>query len=166
MPTRRRRASIDRTTLIETLDSVYRGPAWHGPSVTGALLGIQPALAAARIRRGRPTIREIVLHLAYSRHLLRSRLLGKRLPPFERRLRKPWWPAVVGGETRLGVDMDLLGDHHERLIADIDSAPKRRLSTVRHRDGLTIADELIGLAIHDGYHAGQIVLLRKLGSGR
>lgn len=151
--------AIDRTALGRLLESVYRGPAWHGPTVLGALKKITPREAARSAGRGRPTIHQLVLHLAYSRYLVRSRLRGTPGPRFERPLAKSWWPKV---QASLVDDLGLLELEQARLLATLRSVPARRLGVVRHDRGYSLGEELLGHVVHDGYHAGQIVLLRKM----
>lgn len=148
-----------RTTLLRLLESVYRGPAWHGPAVLVALRGLTAREASWAAEPGRPSIQQLVLHLAYSRHLMRGRLRGTPGSRFERPLAKSWWPRVAGP---LAEDLALLDSQQERLIAEIRSASIKRLETVRHAAGYTLAEELLGHAIHDGYHAGQIIMIRKI----
>ncbi|MGE0441314.1 MAG: DinB family protein [Gemmatimonadales bacterium] len=151
----------DRHVARRLLESVYRGPAWHGPAVRASIRGVPSAVAARRIAPRRPTIQEIVVHLAYGRHVLIDRLAGERGERFERRLRKQWWPETAPGPKGWNEDRALLEREHARLLEAIAATPERRLRASRHAHGLTLADELLGLAVHDGYHAGQIALLRR-----
>ena len=49
----------NRALLIELLDEVYRGPAWHGPSVREALRGVTAAQAAAPLEGRNDQLAEI-----------------------------------------------------------------------------------------------------------
>ena len=84
----------NRALLIELLDEVYRGPAWHGPSVRESLAGVTAEHAAASPFPERNSIWDLVLHLAHGRHLLTERLLDTTLD-FPREIREPWWPVVT-----------------------------------------------------------------------
>src|SRR5688572_25787746 len=75
------------------LEEAFTGPAWHGPSLTGALRGVTPAEASWRPAPGRNTIWELLLHAAYTKHVVLCRLLG-RPERFARGLRRAWWPAT------------------------------------------------------------------------
>ena len=60
--------------MIDLLNEVYAGPAWHGPSVKEALEGVTAAAAAQKLDPDRNSIWELVLHLAHGRHLLIERI--------------------------------------------------------------------------------------------
>jgi hypothetical protein len=45
------------------------------------------------------------------------------------------------------------------LIAAVRRAPPSRLARVRAGQRRTLAHELLGVALHDAYHAGQIKLI-------
>ena len=156
-----------RPVIIQTICDVFAGPAWHGPSLRASLRGLSSRDAARRIAPGRNTIWELVLHLAYTRHRLVMRL-GADVARFPRKLGKPWWPTAPGKPTDAAWrdGLALLTDYQDRLIAAIDAAPEARLRRQRPGQPRTIAHELLGVAVHDGYHAGQIRLLRVLIAGR
>lgn len=151
--------ALDRQTLIRLLESVHAGPAWHGPSVRASLRGVTDREAARRAGKGRHSIHELVLHLAYSRYLLRHRLTGDAADGFARPLARSWWPAVTASFKE---DRALLETEQQRLVDTVRRLPLKRFAVVRHARGHTLADELLGHVVHDGYHAGQIILARKL----
>lgn len=159
-------ATPSRAVLERTLREVYRGPAWYGPSVRGALRGVAADDARWRLAPGRNTIREIVLHLAYTRHRMLLRL-GKRtgttVERFPRRLRESWWPETPEEATERSwrEDRKLLALYQERLLEAVSAAPEAVLATHRPGKGMSIGAEILGAAVHDAYHAGQIRLIRK-----
>ncbi len=160
-------ASPDRETLIRALREGYGGPAWHGPSVLSALRGVPAAAAAERVAPGRNTIWDLALHLAYTRHrvILRlARLAGLDAPAFPRRLRASWFPELPAdpGEAAWRDDKALLAGYQQRLLDVLDGLPSATLRTRRRGASRSIGDELLGLALHDAYHAGQIRLLVRL----
>lgn len=168
-PTSAAPASPDVRTLVRTLRESYDGPAWHGPSVRASLRGLSAERAAARPGPGRNTIWELVLHLAYGRHRLLHRL--KRLheltlPRFPRKLRASWFPELPEtlDEASWKGDLALLDAYQERLVEALEKLPARTLRRRRRGSSRTIGSELLGLALHDAYHAGQIRLLDRLGA--
>jgi hypothetical protein len=149
------------TDLLRLLDEVYRGPAWHGPSVKESLESVTAKVARQKLSPERNSIWELVLHLAHGRHLLIERVDDAPSEPFPRTIREPWWP-VIGYETSddaWRTDLQLLDDTHAKFIDAVRRATPKQLA--RHPQGAThvIADQLLGMAVHDAYHAGQIRLL-------
>lgn len=162
-------ASPDGATIVRSLCEAYAGPAWHGPSVSVALRGISAEQAAARPAPGRNTIWELVLHLAYARHglLLRVRRFHEvEVPSFPRKLRTSWFPELPQelNEAAWKRDLALLRAYQERLVGAIEGMPAEALRRCRPGKSRSIGSELLGLALHDAYHAGQIRLLDRLGA--
>jgi hypothetical protein len=148
--------------LIRTLDEAFHGPAWHGPALKVTLHGCTPAEAERRLAPGRNTVRELVLHAAYGKHLVRARLTSD-LRRFPRPLRRPWWPKTVDlSPDGWRKDLALLDAAHEALVESL--AKMTPAGLVRRRPGNrhTLGEEIIGIVLHDTYHAGQIALIRKL----
>ncbi|HET9984633.1 MAG TPA: DinB family protein [Longimicrobiales bacterium] len=157
----------DRRTIEWYLREAYAGPAWHGPSVRAALSGVTAEAAAWRPGPGRNTIWELALHLACTRHRLLLRAGDDAAGRFPRRLTRSWWPSMperaTAGAWR--EDRALLEEYQERLLDVVAGAPAERLLTRRPGQRGTIAHELLGVALHDTYHAGQIRLLARLREG-
>jgi uncharacterized damage-inducible protein DinB len=155
----------DRATILDALHESYSGPAWHGPSVVEALDGVDAHAAAYKIDSDRNSIHELVLHLAHGRHLLIERITGAPIEPFPRSLREPWWPVpnVAPTDEDWRGDRALLDSYHHRLLETIRSATDAELGRVpTEGGGYSVARQLIGMALHDTYHAGQIRLLALL----
>ncbi|HEX6807091.1 MAG TPA: DinB family protein [Gemmatimonadaceae bacterium] len=165
------RAHAERTFTPVTLlllrslrENYYRG-GWHGPSaaVREALRGLDANAASWRPGTGRHNIWELALHLAYARHMMQKRM-GIDVPPFPRRLTKPWWPELPMTLTAdaWAADLALLESLHRRLVAAVSGASRRLLATVRPGRSLTIGMEVLGVATHDAYHAGQMNMIRRI----
>lgn len=156
-------------TIVDALRASYEGRGWHGPSVRTALRGLSAQRAAARPAPGRNSVWELVLHLAYARHRLLVRLRRVHdfsLPPFPRKLRASWFPElpVPLDETRWKQDRALLDGYQARLLDTLEELPEEVLRHVRRGSPRSMGSELLGLALHDAYHAGQIRLLDRLGA--
>lgn len=151
--------------LLRSLrENYYRG-GWHGPSaaVREALSGLEANAASWRPGTGRHNIWELTVHLAYARQMMLKRM-GFVVPAFPHRLTKPWWPEVpsVPTEEAWAADLELLESLHRRLVAAVAGASRRLLGTVRRGRRLTIGMEVLGVATHDAYHAGQMNLIRRM----
>lgn len=151
--------------LLRSLrENYYRG-GWHGPSaaVREALRGLDGNAASWRPGAGRHNIWELTLHLAYARHMMLKRM-GIDVPAFPHRLTKPWWPEVPSALSAdaWASDVALLESLHRRFVAAVSGASRRLLATVRPGRTLTIGMEVLGVATHDAYHAGQMNVIRRM----
>jgi hypothetical protein len=147
-----------RNPLLPFLDDAWSGAAWHGPTLSRAVRGLTDAQAAWRPAPGRHNIREIVVHAAYWKHVVRERLLGRRLP-FP--IRGKNWFAIP--RTRAWRDdVRLLEETHRALRETVAAYPASRLDQPVDGRGQTAAFTIRGIAAHDLYHAGQVQLLRAI----
>lgn len=164
-----REAATDpaRDVILSTLAESYRGPAWHGPSVLEALEGVGASTAFRKPAANRNSIWELVLHLAHGRHLLAARTLDLEIDPFPRAIREPWWPVSPqrpdDGAWR--ADLALLDETQTRLLRAIRDATSEQLARVPSGADQPVARQLLGMALHDTYHAGQIRLLALMPAG-
>ena len=151
----------DRELILSLLGESYAGPAWHGPSVVESLTGVDSRSALHRVGPHRHSIWELVLHLAHGRHILIERILDAKTSDFPRPIQAPWWPVppTDTSESAWLVDRDLLDDYQERLLDVIRSASADQLGRVPDRSELTVGRQLLDMALHDTYHAGQIKLI-------
>ncbi len=147
--------------IADLINESYAGPAWHGPCVIEALSGVDASAATQRIAPHRHSIWELVLHLAHGRHLLIERLTNEPAPPFPREIRESWWPVspIDISENAWLMDRDLLEEYQDRLLAAIRAATPEQLARVPARSDTPVARQLVGMALHDTYHAGQIKLI-------
>jgi hypothetical protein len=138
--------------LEQLLGEAFHGPAWHGPSLWSTLKGVTWKQAVWRPAPGRNTIWELVLHTAHGKHVVRRRLTGRDGRAFPRPLRKAWWPQTPPRPNAAAwrADLALLRDCHEQLM---EAVRRPRREGRRH---------VVGIALHDTYHAGQIRLLHRL----
>lgn len=145
--------------LIARLDGAFAGRAWHGPSVLGALRGVDAVAATWRPGADRHDIWELVLHIAFWKHEVRKRL-GADAGRFPRVGRD--WPRAPERRTAAAwkEDLALLREEHAALVAAAAVLGESRLEERAGR--WTHGENLFGVATHDVYHAGQIRLIRKL----
>jgi len=144
--------------MIALLNEIYFGPAWHGPSVKDALDGVTAHAAVQKLHPSRNSIWELVLHLAHGRHLLIERVNNAPSPAFPRGIRAPWWPTLnyETNDTAWQKDLQLLDEYHAKLVDTVTAATPAQLARVPSPGDQSIEQQLIGLAVHDSYHAGQI----------
>lgn len=145
-----------------------RGQAWHGgPTPVGALRGVTPVAARWRPAPGRHTIWELALHAAYWKYAVRRRLLGAAIPRFPRRPAN--WPGMpVPADARAWTrDRELLAVEHQLLLETVEDFPATLLAkSAGGAKRWTWGDLVIGILMHDAYHAGQIQLLKRLWASR
>jgi hypothetical protein len=148
--------------LLHVLDEAYGKSAWHGPNLRSSLRGVTARLASWRPGAGRHNIRELVLHAAYWKHLVRRRLKGGRRSAFPIpghnffRLPDP-------SERTWRAERALLEREHRALRQAVAAYPASRLA--RKLPGAsrrTPIREVFGIALHDVYHTGQIQTLKVL----
>lgn len=146
---------------MRLLREVYSGPAWHGPSVKESLAGVNAEVAARKLSPERNSIWELVLHLAHGRHLVIERVNNAPSAPFPREIREPWWPVPPTDQSEQSwqADLALLDEYQEKLLDAVRGASLVQLERVPPGSEHSIRDQLLGMAVHDGYHAGQIRLL-------
>jgi hypothetical protein len=154
--------AIESAALVRALEEAHKGPAWHGPSLHVTLRHCTIEEAQFRVATHRNTIWELVLHIAYGKHVVRNRLTGSR-ERFARPLRRSWWPATPPpSDAAWREDLALLESAHEKLVSAVAAATPAALARRRARKRHDFGQEVLGVALHDTYHAGQITLLRKL----
>ena len=147
--------------IADQLERAYRGDAWHGPSVRGALEGVDAAMASARPSATAHSIHEIVLHMtAWTREVTRRLRVGVAQDP-----EMGDWPEAGGWDAALAA-LDAANDELLAAIRASDSAQLAdRIGDVRDRSlgsGLSRYVMLHGLVQNHAYHSGQIAVLKKI----
>jgi uncharacterized damage-inducible protein DinB len=142
-----------------------KGPAWHGASLAENLAGLTAAEAAAHPVPGAHSVWEVVLHMAAWTFEVRRRLEGgdPDLPA------DGDWPEVAEvSEPAWALARARLGAAHDALASAVYRFPELRwteqVGAVRDAPlgtGVTYAAMVSGLLQHDGYHGGQVGLLRR-----
>jgi uncharacterized damage-inducible protein DinB len=147
--------------VLAALDEMYRGPAWHGPSVLEALDGVDAANAARKPLGDRHSIWELVQHLTHGRHVIVERLTGTSIE-YPAPVREPWWPQSPTETTDVAWrrDLQLLDTYHTKLFDAVKAAPDAVWARIPHGMDQPVARQLLNMAVHDAYHAGQIQLLK------
>ena len=146
-------------------DQAFDGSSWHGSNLRTSLIGVGPTAAAWSPGPGRPSIWGIVLHCAYWKHRVWQRVTGLRAP-FPRQGAN--WPAPPGRPTgrAWAEDRGLLTDTHRLLSDALGALGQGELEVAGPNQVRTRMLHVVGIMLHDTYHAGQIRLLRKLHAQR
>jgi uncharacterized damage-inducible protein DinB len=149
--------------LVENIQPRPGRGGWHGgPSPVGALKGVSAREASWRPAPGRHTIWELALHIAYWKYAVRRRLGGGG-PDFERSPAN--FPSQPDRPTEAAwtADKALLEREHRLLVRTMAKVPQGRLG--RRPGGgrkWTYGETMLGIAMHDAYHVGQIQLMKRL----
>ena len=162
---------MQKQQLLALVEEGYQKPAWHGPNLRSALRGVTAEEAAWRPAKGRHNIWEVAVHAAYWKYTVTRRLTGQKTHGFPEK-GSNWFPRDAGGLTknetakRWKSDLALLAATHRELrnaIAGLKEADWMRPTRGSRQ---TAMRNIVGIALHDVYHAGQIQLLRKLYADR
>lgn len=138
--------------------------AWHGgPTPVGAVRGVSAGEAHWSPAPGRKSIWQLVLHVAYWKYAVRRRLQGGKVARFPRSPAN--WPRLPddADPAAWAADVRLLAREHERLVDAVGRVPAAQLGRALPTGKRWTRGELIlGVALHDAYHAGQIQMLKRL----
>jgi uncharacterized damage-inducible protein DinB len=144
--------------LVDQMNRAFGGEAWHGPSLTEALSGVNGATASRRAVAGAHTIWELVLHVTVWKRTVERRLNGEALEPTGaddfppmRDISDNAWDAAV----------DALRSAHESLVRTFQAIRPESLSATVPGKDYDIEFMMLGTVQHDCYHAGQIAILKK-----
>ena len=151
--------------LIDTVRRSFDGDAWHGPALRDVLKGVTAETAARRPPGGAHSIWELTLHVAAWSNEVARRLQGNEAAEPE----EGDWP-VTGGSWENAVAR--VFDARDRVLAELNKLAETQLQEKPkdNRDpalgtGFTYAGLAEGLAQHNAYHGGQIMMLRRIVRG-
>jgi DinB superfamily len=152
------------TLLAEAIQPRSGRSGWHGgPTPVGAVRGVTAEQAAWRPGPRRKSIWSLTLHIAYWDYAVR-RLLDRSARGAFPRAPSNWPAPPTPGDARAwAADLAVLREEHERLVHAVRGVHPGRLG--RRPQGSkrwTYGELLVGIAMHDAYHTGQIQLLKRL----
>jgi hypothetical protein len=160
---RRSATADDRELLLQMLEEAFRLPNWNCTSLQAALRRVTPEMAGWRPPLSRRSIADLVVHCAYWKYALRRRLTGGKRGAFPFR-GSNWFrtPENPDAETWSGY-LELLKSEHELLCAAVGGNRSRLDHRRPRQDGQwTSIQRIFWLAIHDGYHTGQVNLIKAM----
>lgn len=161
---------MNRATLELVLKNLNPGRrrAWHGgPTPAGALRGVTAAEAHWVPAPRRSSIWKLTLHTAYWNYAVRRHLVAEAVPRFPRSPAN--FPAVPRrpDEAAWKADRALLVTEQRLLVEAIAAFDPARLDEVPVAGKTwTFGEMIMGVAMHDAYHTGQVQLLRRLWATR
>lgn len=153
-----------RALLLGSIQPARGRQGWHGGATPlGAVRGMSVETALWRPAPDRKCIWELMLHIAYWKYAVRRRLEGGRAPRFPRSPAN--FPALPDPADQAAWDADraLLQAEHERLLAVVAAIPPGRYTRrVQSGKRWSIGELILGIAQHDAWHTGQIVMLKRM----
>ena len=152
--------------IADQLQRAYQGRAWHGPSLLEILADVTAVQANAQPIPKVHSIQQLVLHIAAWMDAVRERIEnGPVVEPADGD-----WPLIADtSEAGWQQTLALLAERQQALLGVIanltDEQLNQRLGTAHDpvtASGYSAYYNLHGVIQHSLYHAGQIVLLKKL----
>lgn len=152
---------------METIMRVLNPPPgykpWHGgPTLMGALRGVDARQAVWKTAPDRHSIWELSLHIAYWNYAVRRHFDPQSKQGFPR---SPSNFPEIGdpSEEAWKADKKLISDEHTSLILAIQAFPEKRMDQkVPKKDTWTYRELVTGVTVHGAYHIGQIQLMKRL----
>jgi uncharacterized damage-inducible protein DinB len=147
--------------LLAAVDQAYDHKSWHGTNLKGALRGMTAEKAALRMAPGRPSIHELVVHLAYWKYTVLRQLTD--LPKGSFPLKgSNWFTRENATATQWKADRALLERMHRELRDAVASLKAEELNRPSAKAKYLIRDLVLGAVAHDLHHGGQIQLIKRL----
>jgi uncharacterized damage-inducible protein DinB len=146
--------------LLVALDQAYDHKSWHGTNLKGALRGLTAEETALRMAPGRPSIHELVVHLAYWKYTVLRQLTN--LPRGSFPLKgSNWFPRENADAAQWKADRALLERMHQELRAAVASLKPGELDRPSAKAKYLNRDLILGAVAHDLHHGGQIQLIKR-----
>lgn len=136
---------------------------WHGgPTLMGALRGVDADQAAWKPAADRHSIWELALHIAYWNYTVRRHFNPESEKGFPRSPSN--FPHIQDpSEEQWKQDKLLIQKEHNRLVLAVQAFPENHLNEqVSSKKTWTYAELLTGITVHGAYHIGQIQLMKRL----
>jgi uncharacterized damage-inducible protein DinB len=149
--------------LVEAIQPRPGRQGWHGgPTPLGALRGVTAEQARWKPSARRKSIWTLTLHIAYWKYAIRRLLDGSRRGAFPRGPSN--WPEPERLDDRSwAADVALLREEHDRLVRAVSAVDPEQLGRrPRTSRRWTYGELIVGIAMHDAYHTGQIQLVKRL----
>lgn len=145
--------------IIDELKRIHDGDAWHGPSLGEILSDISAEQAAAKPIPSAHSIWEMVSHIAVWENAFTRRLEGH---PAQVSEEDDFPPVTDANEEAWRQSRAHLDDSHEKFIHAISNITGERLEETAAGTDYSIRFMLRGAVRHSVYHAGQLMLLKRM----
>jgi hypothetical protein len=153
--------------LLRVLDEGFDKKAWHGPNLRGSVKLVEVDVAAWRPGPGRKNVWEHAMHAAYWKYAVRRRITGEKRGSFpyagsnwfarpDPHVHLMDWPEAWTAEKKL------LDEQHRLLREAVAAFDPKKLDKPWAGSKYVPREQILGVAMHDVYHAGQIQLIKKL----
>jgi uncharacterized damage-inducible protein DinB len=144
--------------IIENLETVFRGDAWHGPSIMEVLKGISPNLVNQKTTNTKYTIAQNVFHLIAWREFLIQKLNGN------------FKYELITELENWGNNEDVSVENWPNLIANLQAKQEKIVELLENSDDSLLHKTvpgndfnfyhlLTGFIQHDTFHLGMIWIL-------
>lgn len=144
--------------IIEQMKQATHGNAWHGPSLSELLEGVNAATACAHPILDTHSVWEVVLHLITTQELILDRIqcIARPFTPGDE------WPLVGDpSESAWKETVNNLLDGDAKVRAAAIDFPEAALDSPLIEGSSSAYSNFHGYIQHAIYHAGQISLLIK-----
>jgi uncharacterized damage-inducible protein DinB len=139
--------------IIRQLDRVFKGPAWHGPSVVETLDKLSQASMSDSYKNSH-TIIQLIAHMAIWRKFVVERLNGNTTYEVSEEMN-------FSSPTDLQITIQELKNTQQSLLEAIKNFPEEKLRDKVPTREYSFQTMLHGILHHDLYHLGQIALLNR-----
>lgn len=153
--------STETALLLRALDQAYDHKSWHGTNLKGALRGLTWEEASHRPGPIRPSIHELVVHLAYWKYTVLRQLLDLPKGSFPMK-GSNWFPRQGATAAQWKADLVLLDRMHWDLRAAVSLLKVGDLDRPSAKAKYEVRDLILGVVAHDLHHGGQIQLIKRL----
>ncbi|HCL06057.1 MAG TPA: hypothetical protein DHW64_08880 [Chitinophagaceae bacterium] len=143
--------------IAALFEAFYDGECWIGLNFKQAIKGVDEKLAARKKGDAFNSIWQLVNHIIYWRKTVMIRLQGVLGNPPMPDFYQPDQPDKQSWKETLNHFEEV----QKELVKTIRSFPSAHLDNASPMKGQTNYQLLIGCLQHDGYHMGQIILLKK-----
>lgn len=150
----------EKKRLNDQLKRAFEGTAWHGPSISEVLAGVNAQQAAAHPIAGAHSIWELALHIQTWERVGRRRI--QEFVPIDVSDEEDWPVVTDTSEAAWTRTLEELRSNHQALRAAIREMDEAKLDEIVPGTTYSVYFLLHGVIQHDLYHAGQIALLKKL----